>query len=79
MGQKVMPLEGCYSNNYWQQERFSILGFNFQCSYGFMARPLQPLGAKMRSLGIIGLAEEEILRFNSFSHLESGYIENLWL
>ena len=42
-----------------------------------MARALQPLGAKMRSLGTIGLAEEEILRFKSFSHLESGYIEKL--
>ena len=79
MGQKVMPLEGCYSNKQWQQERFSILGFNFQCSYGFMARALQPLGANLRSLGTIGLAEEEILRFKNFSHLESGYTEKLWL
>ena len=42
-----------------------------------MARALQPLGAKLRSLGTIGLAEEEILCFKNFSHLESGYIEKL--
>ena len=27
------------------------------------------------SYGIIGLAEEEILRFKIFSHFESGYTE----
>ena len=44
-----------------------------------MAQPLQSLGAKLRSLGIIGLATEEILCFKNFSHLESGYTEKLRL
>ena len=42
-----------------------------------MARAIQPLGPTLRSLGTIGLAEEEILHFKFFSHLESGYTEKL--
>ena len=42
-----------------------------------MAIALSPLGTTLRSLGTIGLAEDDIFCFKIFSHLESGYTEKL--
>ena len=46
-----------------------------QLSYGFIGGALLVVGTTLPSYGIIGLAEEEILRFKIFSHFESGYTE----